>query len=117
MSEPRIVDAWMQHPTAQFLGHPMFESLRRWTRSQIPEGELPLETTLRSMDAAGIGKGLLSAWWGPGGPLIPNDLVADIVAKHPDRFRGVAAVDLARPMDAVRELRRIRPASSAWLSP
>ena len=101
-----IVDAWMQHPTPDFLAQPMFESLRRWTRSEAIPQELPLEATLGSMDAAGVGRGLLSAWWGPGGPMIDNDFVAAVVAKHPDRFRGVAAVDLARPMDAVRELRR-----------
>jgi predicted TIM-barrel fold metal-dependent hydrolase len=49
---------------------------------------------------------MLCAWWGPQGPLIPNDAVAAIVRSYPDRFAGVAAVDLARPMDAVRELRR-----------
>jgi predicted TIM-barrel fold metal-dependent hydrolase len=32
--------------------------------------------------------------------------VAGWVGQHPDRFRGLAAVDLNRPMDAVRELRR-----------
>ena len=42
----------------------------------------------------------------PGGPLIANDEVADWVAQHPDRFAGLAAVNLAKPMDAVRELRR-----------
>ncbi len=106
MSAPRVVDAWMQHPSPEFLVHPMFDSLRRWTRAEAIPTELPLEATLQSMDAAGVGTGLLSAWWGPGGPLIPNDFVAEIVSKHPDRFRGVAAVDLARPMEAVRELRR-----------
>src|SRR5438046_2915422 len=40
------------------------------------------------------------------GPLISNDAVAAIIARYPGRFAGVAAVDLARPMDAVRELRR-----------
>lgn len=106
MAEPRIIDAWMQHPTPGFFQHPMFASLRRWTKSEDTPAEVPLEATLSSMDAAGVGLGLLCAWWGPDGPLIPNDFVADAVAKHPDRFRGVAAVDLARPMQAVRELRR-----------
>jgi predicted TIM-barrel fold metal-dependent hydrolase len=49
---------------------------------------------------------MLCAWWGPRGPLISNDAVAAMVRAHPGRFAGVAAVDLARPMDAVRELRR-----------
>ncbi len=106
MARPRVIDAWMQHPTPEFLAQPIFESLRRWTRSEAPPSELPLEATLQSMDAADVELGLLSAWWGPSGPLIPNDSVARAVEKHPDRFRGVAAVDLARPMEAVRELRR-----------
>lgn len=50
--------------------------------------------------------GLLTAWWGPAGPLITNEEVAAIVDKYPDRFRGVASVNLFRPMEAVRELRR-----------
>ena len=106
MARPRVIDAWMQHPTPEFLAQPIFESLRRWTRSEAPPNELPLEATLQSMDAADVELGLLSAWWGPSGPLIPNDFVARAVEKHPDRFRGVAAVDLARPMEAVRELHR-----------
>jgi hypothetical protein len=40
------------------------------------------------------------------GVLVSNDEVAGWVAAHPDRFAGLAAVDLARPMEAVRELRR-----------
>src|SRR5919106_1143948 len=75
-----IVDAWMQHPSAEFIRDPMFDS--------------------------GVAVGLLCAWWGPSGPLIGNDEVAKLCAAHPGRFVGVASVDLHRPMDAVRELRR-----------
>ncbi len=102
-----IIDAWMQHPSAEFLANPMFESLRRWARGQLPGGhEVPAEATVAAMDAAGVRTGMLCAWWGPQGPLISNDSVAAMIAGHPGRFAGVAAVDLARPMDAVRELRR-----------
>src|SRR4051794_14561420 len=97
------VDAWMQHPTGGFLGHEMFESLRRWTGEQALPDDLPIDLTVAAMDAAGISIGLLSAWHGPGGPLIGNDEVAGWVAEHPDRFAGIAAVDLAKPMAAVRE--------------
>lgn len=31
------IDVWMQHPTLRFLGHDMFDSLRRWTGGAIPE--------------------------------------------------------------------------------
>lgn len=99
------VDVWMQHPTERFLAHEMFDSLRRWTGKE-PAGDLPIAATIAAMDEGGISLGLLSAWHAPSGPLISNDEVAGWVSAHPDRFAGVAAVDLARPMDAVRELRR-----------
>ena len=102
-----IVDAWMQHPTATLLRHEMFDSLRRWTGGlDGGVGPPPIEATLAVMDGAGIGFGLLSAWHGPQGVLVSNDEVAGWVQAHPDRFAGLAAVDLGRPMAAVRELRR-----------
>ncbi|WP_156687924.1 amidohydrolase family protein [Mycobacterium sp. Marseille-P9652] len=101
------IDVWMQHPTARFLRSDMLASLRRWTGGSIPEGDVPIEVTLAAMDAGGVGFGLLSAWRGPNGQdLVSNDEVAEWVRLHPNRFAGLAAVDLDRPMDAVRELRR-----------
>jgi predicted TIM-barrel fold metal-dependent hydrolase len=100
------IDVWMQHPTQRFLNQEAFESLRRWTGQQIPEHEIPIDATSAAMDTAEVSFGILSAWHGPQGPLISNDEVAGWVAGHPDRFAGLAAVDLAKPMDAVRELRR-----------
>jgi predicted TIM-barrel fold metal-dependent hydrolase len=103
------IDAWMQHPSAAFLAEPMFDSLRRWARGRLgdgSDGEIPAAATVAAMDAAGVRTGMLCAWWGPRGPLITNDSVAAMVTAYPGRFAGVASVDLARPMDAVRELRR-----------
>ena len=105
MSEQPIIDAWMQHPTPAFAGHEMFAPLRRWTGMAVPD-EFPIELTLAAMEAAGVGHALLSAWWGPGGPLLSNDFVAAQVKAHPQRFTGVASVDLHKPMAGVRELRR-----------
>jgi hypothetical protein len=101
-----IVDAWAQHPTPQFLRHPMFESLWRWTGAREVPDRIPLELTTGAMEAAGVDRALVCAWWGPGGPLISNDEVAGFVRQRPDLLVGVASVDLARPMAAVRELRR-----------
>ena len=42
---------------------------------------------------------------GAAGAANSNNAVAAIIDRYPDRFAGVAGVDLARPMDAVRELR------------
>ncbi|GAA2858434.1 amidohydrolase family protein [Streptosporangium fragile] len=58
------------------------------------------------MDEAGVDVLLLSAWHRPGGWVISNDDVAVFVRAHPDRFAGLASVDLADPVGAVRELRR-----------
>ena len=104
--ERTIVDAWMQHPAGELLDLPVFDSLRRWSRGGLVQGEIPLETTMAAMDEAGVRIGLICAWWGPQGPLIPNDAVAGFVRRYPDRLVGIAAVDLHRPLDAVRELRR-----------
>ncbi len=104
---PRIVDVWMQHPNPAFANHPVFESLRRWMGVESFVDAIPIEVTLGAMDAAGIRKGLICAWWGPNGPLITNDEVAALVAARPDRFAAMASVDLFRPMEAVRELRRL----------
>jgi predicted TIM-barrel fold metal-dependent hydrolase len=100
------IDVWMQHPTPRFLASEMFDSLRRWTGQELPPDELPIAATVAAMDSGGIERGLLSAWHGPAGPLIANEEVAGWVAAHPDRFAGLAAVDLRRPMEGVRELRR-----------
>jgi hypothetical protein len=101
------IDVWMQHPTLRFLRSDMLASLRRWTGGQIPDTDIPIEATVGAMDAADVALGLLTAWRGPGGQdLVSNDEVADWVARYPDRFAGLATVDLDRPMEAVRELRR-----------
>ena len=101
------IDVWLQHPTRRFLGNDMLASLRRWTGGAMPDDEIPIEATVSAMDAAGVEFGLLSAWRGPNGlDLISNDEVAGWVRSHPSRFGGLASVDLDRPVEAVRELRR-----------
>jgi uncharacterized protein len=102
-----VIDVWMQHPTLRFLSHDMLASLRRWTGAQIPDEAPGIEVTIDAMTTAGVDFGLLSAWSAPHQPpLISNDEVAEWVAAHPDRFAGLACVDLNKPMEAVGELRR-----------
>jgi predicted TIM-barrel fold metal-dependent hydrolase len=101
-----IIDAWMQHPGARFLQHEMFAPLRRWVGGAMPTDDLPLDLTIAAMNAASVDMGVLTAWHGPEGALIGNDEVARCLAAHPTRFVGAAAVDLHKPMQAVRELRR-----------
>jgi len=97
----------MQHPTPRFLAQEMFSSLRRWTGQELPAQEIPIETTVEAMRRSDVGFGLLSAWSAPRQPPpISNEEVAGWVRAHPERFAGLAAVDLDRPVQAVAELRR-----------
>ena len=77
------IDAWGQHPTLSGLA-----------------------AALDSMDRAGIDRMLISAWVGPRSLAISNDEIAAVAAGAGGRMIGVGSVDLSRPMDAVREVRR-----------
>jgi predicted TIM-barrel fold metal-dependent hydrolase len=102
----QIIDAWAQHPTLRHLSDPIFASLRRWTRAEVPSAEIPVAFTIAAMDEAGVGTSLISAWVAPRNVMISNDEVAGFVAQAPDRLVGVGSVDIAKPMAAVHEARR-----------
>lgn len=101
-----IIDAWAQQPNEAFLSQPMFDSLRRWQPDAASSTTLRPEALLEDMDRAGVSQAMLCAWWAPNGPIITNDEVGTMCDAHPDRFIGVASVDLHQPMRAVEELRR-----------
>ena len=64
-----MIDAWIQHPTARQSGDPMFDSLRRWTKSDL-DAVPTVADTVAALDAAGISVALTSAWYGPNLSLI-----------------------------------------------
>lgn len=102
----KAIDAWAQVTTDRMMARPWMKTLLRWTgQAEDPPG-VTTEATLAAMDAADVDISLLSAWYGPEGVLISNEEVAEQVAAAPDRFKGVASVDLNRPVEAVREIRR-----------
>ena len=101
-----IIDAWAQHPTLRHAQSPIFESLRRWTKTEAPSEAPPVSATIAAMDAGGVNKALISAWQAPHQDLSTNDEVAVFVAEYPDRLVGVGSVDISQPMAAVREIRR-----------
>lgn len=98
-----VVDAWAQHPTKRFLDQPFLATLRRWTGQDFEE--VSVEATLAEMDGGGVDRALVCAWYGPRGALIANDEVAALTTAYPDRFTGIAGVDLRDPVAAVRALR------------
>jgi uncharacterized protein len=99
-----VIDVWAQHPTKRFSEQPYFESLRRWTGQKL--SEVTVDATRGAMDAAGVEMALLAAWHGPQGALIDNEEVLAITRQHPQRFAGLAAVDIRNPVEAVRTLRQ-----------
>jgi len=101
-----IIDAWAQHPTLRHWQDPIFDSLRRWTKSEVPTEPLPLDATIAAMDEANVSQSLISAWVAPRNVMISNDEVAAFVAEQPDRLVGVGSVDISKPMQAVAEIRR-----------
>ena len=101
-----IIDAWAQHPTLRHINDPIFDSLRRWSRSEPATDEPPLSATIDALDDGGVDRALISAWYAPHRVMISNDEVASAVACAPDRLIGVGSVDISRPMEAVREVRR-----------
>jgi uncharacterized protein len=103
-----IVDAWAQPALKDGLARlpevvPLF---RRSGSVAMLDRDVGPEQMVELMDAAGIDVVILSAWHRPGGWVFSNDDVAEFVRHNPRRFVGVAAVDLERPVGAVRELER-----------
>ena len=45
-----MIDAWIQHPTARHSGDPMFDSLRRWTKSDL-DAVPTIADTVAALDA------------------------------------------------------------------
>lgn len=101
-----IIDAWGQHPTERHSHDPIFDSLRRWTRTKPPVGQRPVSDTIATMDEAGIDLMLSSAWSAPRNTMISNEEVARFVDDSGGRLVGVGSVDISKPMQAVAEIRR-----------
>jgi uncharacterized protein len=103
-----IVDAWAQ-PAMGNASETLPEVVRLLQQSgttHLLEKKLSAAETVEAMDRAGIQTLMLSAWHRPGRWVTHNDVVAEMVAQFPDRFVGVAAVNLENPVEAVRELDR-----------
>ena len=104
----KAIDAWTQPPLRDVRRN-LPEAVRLFEKTgtaHLLDRTLSSAEIVALMDAAGIGRLMLCAWCRPGRWLTTNDEIAAHVAAFPDRFCGVAAVDLSNPVTAVRELRR-----------
>lgn len=104
----KIIDAWTQPAIwSMFAKLPEITSLFRRSGSiGHVKSSLSPEQTVELLDKAGIEKVLLRAWCRPGQWVCTNEQILEYTNKFPDRFIGVAAVNLEKPVEAVRELRR-----------
>ncbi|MEW6735912.1 MAG: amidohydrolase family protein [Acidobacteriota bacterium] len=104
----KAIDVWAQ-PASKNIAQHMPEVVRLFQQSgsaQLLETGITATQMVATMDRGGVEKVLLCAWHRPGRWVISNDEIAEIVAQFPDRFVGVAAVNLEKPLEAVRELER-----------
>jgi uncharacterized protein len=107
MTTAPIIDAWAQVPRhPDQLVSEVRRLLQRSGTAGVLERGVRVDEVVAAMDRSGIERLLVSAWHRPGRCVLSNDEVADVVAQHPDRFAGVAAVDLEHPMAALAELDR-----------
>ncbi|GGL07426.1 hypothetical protein GCM10011588_22390 [Nocardia jinanensis] len=101
------IDVWAQQVGPRMAREPWLATLLRWTGKNSAEMAPGIDHTLARMDAAGVDLALLSAWYGPGGPLITNDEVRAAIDHAPTRFRGLLGVDLRDPVGAARTVREL----------
>ena len=103
-----IIDAWANAPFADMAVH-LPEIHRLFEQSGatrfLDQGMNPAEL-VAEMDAAGIERLLLTSWAGPNRKVPNNERIAEFIRDFPNRFIGVAAVNLEKPVEAVRELDR-----------
>src|SRR5258708_10870560 len=88
--------------------------------------DLSAEQLVHLMDKAGVDRVMLCAWHRPGKWVVSNDAIAAFVRQFPERFVGVAAVNLEKPVEAVHEMERgvkelgfkaLRVVPSPWNQP
>ncbi|MBI3649708.1 MAG: amidohydrolase [Acidobacteria bacterium] len=103
-----IIDAWAQPATPEGFAK-MPEIIRLFQQSgaaHLLDKGLSTAQIVAAMDHAGVARLMLAAWHRPQQWVYHNDQIAAMIQAYPDRFVGVASVNLEKPVEAVRELAR-----------
>ncbi|MGE8413558.1 MAG: amidohydrolase family protein [Pseudomonas sp.] len=102
------IDAWAQpaNGRARALLPEVARLFEKSGSAHLLDQPVSIEQTVELMDQAGVEKLMLSAWCRPEGWVFSNDEVAAYTRAFPERFVGVATVDLSRPMAALATLER-----------
>ena len=85
---------WKQQPTQEAV------------RARVEAAAQPLDRVMAAIDAAGIGRTLITGFdeaSTAGKTFVPNEIVAAIAARHPDRFLPFVGADIMRGQEALRD--------------
>lgn len=109
MTRERIaIDAWGSYISPEGARRWPDEYLHIFKKYRSPrtifEG-MAIEEMLAEMDAAGVERCVLSAFYHKDLPVVTNEEVAELVKSHPDRFVGSGTVNVThRPMEVARKV-------------
>jgi predicted TIM-barrel fold metal-dependent hydrolase len=88
---------WKQQPTQEAV------------RARVEAAAQPLDAVMAAIDAAGIGRTLITGFDEASTArktFVPNEIVAAIAARHPDRFLPFAGADIMRGREALCDFER-----------
>lgn len=105
-SHAQIIDAWAQPVLKEGFIPEVTRLFQQSGSAHLLGQNLSAAQLVEMMDNAGVDCVMLCAWHRPGTWVISNDTIAQFVRQFPHRFVGVAAVNLEKPVEAVRELKR-----------
>jgi predicted TIM-barrel fold metal-dependent hydrolase len=107
-SQIPIIDAWANPAIKElFESVPEIERLfRQAGASHLLKTGVSASEMVTMMDTAGIERLCMTTWARPGVTITSNERIHEFVRAYPTRFVGVAAVNLEKPVEAVRELDR-----------
>src|SRR3989442_3222687 len=106
MSSGRVIDAWAQPAFKASLLPEVVRVFEQSGSAHLLLQDLGAAQLVEMMDQAGVDRVMLCAWHRPGAWVITNDTIAEFVRQFPQRFVGVATVNLEKPVEAVHELER-----------
>jgi predicted TIM-barrel fold metal-dependent hydrolase len=103
----RVIDTWLipNPPEVARNWPPELRNAFKLFGQEHLLGGQEVDEVVAEMDAAGVDLAILTGLV-EGGFAVPNDVVAEWVGAHPDRFAGRCCVDPRDPVAACRELER-----------
>ncbi len=105
-SDEQIIDAWARPVLKAGFLRGIGRLFQESGSAHLLNRDLSAEQLVQLMDRASVDRVMLCAWHRPGKWVISNDTIATFVQQFPERFVGVAAVNLEKPVEAVHELER-----------